>query len=100
MYHAGHGVPVNYAEAMRWYRMAAQQGYPRAQHNLGVLYFTGRGVGRDPVRAYIWFDLAAAGGIELARKARGEVEQCITPEQLAESKRVALELADKDRRSP
>ncbi|EQD66988.1 Sel1 domain protein repeat-containing protein, partial [mine drainage metagenome] len=27
MYDKGHGVPQNYAEALKWYRRAAQQGY-------------------------------------------------------------------------
>ena len=31
-------------EAVRWYRKSAEQGYPKAQHNLGLMYDTGRGV--------------------------------------------------------
>ena len=40
----GYGVPQDYAEAVKWYRLAAEQGYARAQYNLGVMYDNGRGV--------------------------------------------------------
>ncbi len=35
-------------EAVRWYRLAAEQGYVSAQTNLGVMYATGEGVTQDP----------------------------------------------------
>ena len=38
------GVARNDAEAVRWYRKAARQGYANAQTNLGVMYDRGRGV--------------------------------------------------------
>ena len=44
MYDAGEGVPQNYTEAARWFRMAAEQGFADAQLNLGYMYDTGRGV--------------------------------------------------------
>ncbi len=33
----GHGVPQNYAEARKWYRLAADQGGTSAQYNLGII---------------------------------------------------------------
>ena len=39
------------AEAMRWYRLAAEQGDAEAQRKLGNCYFAGRGVPRDYVEA-------------------------------------------------
>ena len=36
MYGAGRGVPQDDAEAVRWYRLAAEQGEASAQYNLGV----------------------------------------------------------------
>ena len=44
--HAVRGVPQDYAEAVKWYRKGADQGYARAQHNLGVVYAEGHGVPR------------------------------------------------------
>jgi TPR repeat protein len=35
MYDNGQGVPQDYATAVRWYRKAAEQGYAKAQFNLG-----------------------------------------------------------------
>jgi TPR repeat protein len=35
MYGNGRGVPEDDAEAIKWYRLAAEQGYARAQFNLG-----------------------------------------------------------------
>ncbi len=55
------GVPVDYAEAAQWYRMAATQGVAAAQLHLGLLFLEGSGVLRDPVQAYVWFDQAFLG---------------------------------------
>ena len=46
-------------EAAVWYRKAAEQGHPGAQNNLGLLYFTGRGVERDHARALELYESAA-----------------------------------------
>jgi len=60
MYENGKGVAQDVIEAVRWYRLAAVQGYGGAQYDLGLAYAIGRGgVRRDPVRAYMWFSLAA-----------------------------------------
>ena len=40
MYGTGRGVPQDDAEAVRWYRLAAEQGNADAQFNLGVVYRT------------------------------------------------------------
>ena len=37
----GLGVPVDYAEALKWYRLAAEQGLAHAQGNLGRMYAAG-----------------------------------------------------------
>jgi TPR repeat protein len=54
-----HGVPVDKAEAARWYRKSAEQGYENAQYNLGVLYLRGEGVAQDPRAGVHWLRLAA-----------------------------------------
>ena len=43
----GQGVPQDYEEAIKWYRLAAEQGYASAQYNLGVMYDNGDGVPQD-----------------------------------------------------
>ena len=51
MYYTGEGVPQNDIEAVRWYRMAAEQGYIDAQFNLGFMYNAGAGVPQNDIEA-------------------------------------------------
>ena len=44
MYAVGTGVTQDHAEAVRWYRLAADQGHANGQYNLGVMYAHGTGV--------------------------------------------------------
>jgi len=63
LYDKGLGVPSDPAEAIRWYRMAAEQGHASSQLNLGALYQEGReDLPADPGRAADWFRLAAEQG--------------------------------------
>ena len=59
MYLVGLGVPKNSDEAVRLYRLAAAQGYARAQANLGTRYLTGRGVPKNYDEAMRFYRLAA-----------------------------------------
>lgn len=59
IYERGIGVTPDYAEAARWYRLAADAGSKRAQINLGYLYEQGLGVTSDPVAALDWYRRAA-----------------------------------------
>ena len=52
----------DFAEAVKWYRLAAEQGYAAAQVNLGVMYANGRGVLKDFAAAVKWYRLAAEQG--------------------------------------
>ena len=52
----------DHAEAARWYRMAAEQGYAKAQYNLGLMYAKGEGVPEDGVEAVRWYRMAAEQG--------------------------------------
>jgi len=51
MYLYGEGVPQDYAEAVKWYRIAAEQGDAEAQAMLGIMYLNGEGVPQDNVQA-------------------------------------------------
>ena len=46
------------AEAVRWFRLAAAQGYYMAQCNLAYMLETGRGGAQDYAEAARWFRLA------------------------------------------
>jgi TPR repeat protein len=62
LYENGHGVTQDYAEAMKWYKLAAAQDYSKAQGRLGLLYFNGKGVTQDYVEALKWYKLAVKKG--------------------------------------
>jgi TPR repeat protein len=70
MYGNGWGVTQDYAEAVKWWRKAAEQGYAKAQSNLGLMYHKGYGVLQDTVAAYMWLNIAAANGFAGAEKLR------------------------------
>ena len=54
MYAFGKGVPEDDKQAVKWFRLAAEQGVANAQYNLGVMYERGDGVPEDKVLAYMW----------------------------------------------
>ena len=58
----GKGVQQNDAEAVKWYRRAADQGHAEAQYNLGVMYDDGQGVQQDYAEAVKWYRRAAEQG--------------------------------------
>jgi TPR repeat protein len=47
MHASGVGMPENNAEAVRWYRIAAEKGFSKAQSLLGTAYHRGIGVSAD-----------------------------------------------------
>ena len=52
----------NFTEAMRWYRVAADQGHAQGQVHVGNLYTDGEGVKQDYAEALGWFRKAAEQG--------------------------------------
>jgi TPR repeat protein len=57
----------DYAEAVAWYRKAADKGLATAQYNLGVAYANGDGVLQDDAEAARWYRLAADQGYPAAQ---------------------------------
>ena len=53
------GVAKDEAEAVKWFRKAAEQNVADAQYNLGVCYANGQGVTEDDAEAVKWFRKAA-----------------------------------------
>ena len=62
MYYNGKGVPQDYKEAVRLYRLSAEQGFAQAQHNLALMYEYGQGVPQDYKEAIKWYRLSAEQG--------------------------------------
>ena len=65
------GLPRDPAQAVAWYRKAADQKLPLAQLMLALSYATGRGVTRDDLQALQWFQQTADSGLALAQYGLG-----------------------------
>ena len=66
MYAAGVGATHDYAESVRWYKLAAAQGLAEANTSLGYRYASGQGVAQDFAESIRWFKLAAEQGEVIA----------------------------------
>jgi TPR repeat protein len=84
--------PKNNAEAVKWYRKAADQGHTVSQYNLGVMYRKGEGVPKDLVQAHVWMNIAGAAGDEDAKRNLEILEEQMTLDQKAEAMKLAREL--------
>ena len=73
MYANGEGVVEDDAEAVRWYRLAADQGHADAQYNLGLMY--AKGVPEDDAEAVRWYRLAADQGRRRPATTSADVRQ-------------------------
>jgi TPR repeat protein len=62
MYAVGEGAPQNYAEALKWYRLAADRGHAEAQLVVGLMYYKGTGVPQNYAEAVKWLREVAEQG--------------------------------------
>jgi hypothetical protein len=65
--HGTLGVTQNAAEAVKWFRKAAEQGNAEAEDGLGVCYRDGLGLPKDSAVAIKWFRKAAEQGFAEAQ---------------------------------
>ena len=84
------------AQALVWYRRAAEQGDTRAQVALGSAYAQGIGVVQDYIEADKWLNIAASrakSADELADIARhhNKLTNVMTASQIAEAQKLARE---------
>ena len=96
MYQKGQGVPQDSKAAVKWYKLAAEQGFAFAQYNLGRAYAKGQGVIQDNVYAHMWFNIAASSGeSKNASKNRDLAAKRMTPSQLETAQKLARECVAK-----
>jgi uncharacterized protein len=93
----------NLAEALVWYRRAAEQGDIGAQVALGLAYAQGIGVVQDYIEADKWFHIAASrakSADELADIAshHNKLAHVMTSSQIAEAQKLAREWRAKPER--
>jgi TPR repeat protein len=91
MYGKGLGVPKDPGEAIKWYRLAAEQGHASAQNNLGLLLANGEGAPQDYVQAYKWLILSAVQGDANAAANRKAVALKMTSGQVDAAQEMARE---------
>jgi hypothetical protein len=76
------------AKEARTYCPNADLGHADAQLHIGDIHYHGAyGQEADPVRAWVWYSLAAQGGDAQAAERLARVTAGFTPEQLAEAQR-------------
>jgi hypothetical protein len=85
------GVSLDYAEALKWFRKAAEQGYGDGLANMGDAYAGGYGVPRNYVLAYMYLELAQArdAKTQILKMTRAVVQRKVTNAQIVEAKRLA-----------
>jgi len=91
MMEQGRGGPVNLRKAFYWYEKSANQGDIEAQFNMGVCLTSGKGCDVDIVQAHMWFSLAARKGDADSISNRDILSKRLKPEQLTQSKQLALD---------
>ena len=72
LYERGQGIPQDYAESTKWFRLAAEQGKADAQYYLGNMYREVDG-SKDYAEAVIWYRKAAEQGKAEAQNKLGEM---------------------------
>ena len=89
MHELGQGISKDYKEAVKWYRLAAEQGNPHARYKLGTMYYNGQGVPQDNVSAYMWWNICASSGERLCVENRDFIEKKMSPSQIEEAQEMA-----------
>ena len=79
----------NQAGGLRWLRMAANSGDPRAMLVYGSALFNGEGVPRDPLLGYLYVTRAAETGLDQARMTLQRMDEVLP----AEDRQKALQLS-------
>ena len=72
----------DYATALMYLRPLAEQNHKKAQGTLGWMYEAGRGVRRDYIMAFVWYDLAVTNGHKKAHRNRYSVESKLDEDEL------------------
>jgi len=89
MYDNGDGVPQDYKEAVKWWKLSAEQGRASAQYNLGLMYKNGQGVPQDYVLAHMWWNICGSSGDKDCVKNRNILEKEMSPSQIEKAQDMA-----------
>ena len=86
------------AKGIAYVRKAAEQGHAEAQCRLGMAYWIGRGVRRDRVQSYAWFNLGSRGGLTGGDCSDADeffdvADETLSTEEISEAQALSRELA-------
>jgi len=103
LYSEGIAVPMDDAQALKWFGLAAGQGHGDAQYKLGVMHANGWGVPMSEAEAMKWYKLAAENGVMPAQVSLGTMYQngfTVEQDKIEALKwfTVAVKLGDEDAR--
>jgi len=84
----------NQTGGLRWLRMAASKGEPRAMLIYGTALFNGDGMPRDPLLGYLYVTRAAETGLEPARATLQRLDETLSPEDREQALQLSLPSAD------
>ena len=101
MYRYGEGVLPDNAEALKWFRLAAEKGTvehgtEQAQAILGLMYQNGMGVLQDNVKAHMWTNIASANGLKEAGGMRDKLAAKMTASDISKAQAMARECMASD----
>ena len=88
---AGFGVRRDNDLARQLFLQSARQGIVQAQMYLSLIYLRGEGVQRDLRIAYMWSEIALAAGYGEALDLRDLIAEHLTPEQVREATKLAMD---------
>ena len=103
LYSEGIVVPMDDAQALKWFGLAAEEGHGEAQYKLGVMHANGWGVPMSEAEAMKWYKLAAENGVVAAQVSLGTMYQngfSVEQDKIEALKwfTVAVKLGDEDAR--
>jgi TPR repeat protein len=79
----------DYVPAIRLFRPLAEAGNPKAQTQIGTMYRKGEGMAASPIRAFMWFSVAAKRGDGKAKAGLREVSKTMTPAEMSQGQAMA-----------
>ena len=88
----GEGVPQDFKEAYKWFRIAAERGNAQSQFSLGVMYANGQGVLKNELTAYAWWNIASASGHAAAKRYKGIITERFSNNEICKAQALSREM--------
>jgi TPR repeat protein/DNA-directed RNA polymerase subunit RPC12/RpoP len=88
----GRGTLQNYRAALEQFTRSAEQGHLEAEYQLGLIYRDGLAAAPDKESAYLWLNIAAAGGHEEALMYRDKLAAVMTTEEITRAQEVSAQM--------